>query len=140
MEINAYSTIHPTAVEIKTMSGATTLAEARTIGTQLNKLSLCRFGDQVFKKGVKTQYRVQYIHHASVLKLNRVLFTVASDQIILCMLFIKFTPEDLEMYEKLLDPLRGTLKWIHGTESFPINAFGDGLKQKDIMLTYIAYV
>jgi len=64
MEINAYSTIHPTAVEIKTMSGATTLAEARTIGTQLNKLSLCRFGDQVFKKGVNTRFNI-FITHVS---------------------------------------------------------------------------
>ena len=77
------------------MSSATTLDDDRTIAAQMDKISFCTFVDHNFKKGVKSQYTVQCIHQSCVLKVDRVLFTVASNQNIIYMLLIKFSPVDL---------------------------------------------
>ena len=46
------------------------------------------------------------------------------------MVLIKFCSDDLEIYEKLLDPLSATLVWVYGTVPFPRDGFGQGLRQK----------
>jgi hypothetical protein len=117
------------AIEIKTMASANTLTEAKTIATQLFQLTYCTFGDENFMKGVKSEYRSQCIHHACVMRVNLVLFVVASESNIIYMLLISFSREDIDLYESILDETGSKLDWIYREAPFPQDAFGDGLVQ-----------
>jgi hypothetical protein len=117
------------AIEIKTMTFPHTVAEARAIAAQHTKVMLCSFGDDVFKKCLKPEYRVQCLHHACVMGLNCVLFIVASGTNIIYYLLICMEDEDTARYEKLLDPMKESLNWVYGDAPFPQEGFGDGLLQ-----------
>lgn len=126
MELSIYNADPITcAVEIKTMTSANTLMEARNIASQMFQVTYCSFGDDKFKKGVKSEYRTQCIHHACVMRVNVVLLVVASDVDIIYMMMIDFTREELAQYEKLLDQVSTTLDWVYGDEPFPSASFGE---------------
>jgi hypothetical protein len=67
-------------MEIKTMTTTATVNEAVAIATQMDKNIICTFGDERFKKGVKSEYRLQYLHHAVVTTYNLVSLVVASNR------------------------------------------------------------
>jgi hypothetical protein len=90
----------PCALEIKTISNATTFNKAQTsAAAQLQKLTyFFSFGDALFKKRVKSQYRVQCIHHVCDMRVDLVLFVLVSNQNIIYMMLIKYQKTDLDMY------------------------------------------
>jgi hypothetical protein len=119
----------PCAMEIKPVSSPSTVIDAQTTAKQLQKLTYCSFGDEMLKKGVKSQYQVQCTHHACVMRIDLVLFVVASDRNIIYVMLIVFQQTDLDMYDKLLGTVSASLDWIYGDEQFPTESFGGGLKQ-----------
>jgi hypothetical protein len=63
------------------------------------------------------------------MKVNAVLFVVASYRNILYMMIIELVYSDIMMYEQLLDSVSPSLNWIYSDQPFPTDLFGDGLNQ-----------
>jgi hypothetical protein len=95
--------VFPCALEILNMSSPTTLNKAHTTAAQILNQAYCSFGDNLIKMGIKCQFSVQCIHHVCVMKVYFVLFDIAYNQKLLCMMSFDFEKTDLDMYEKLLD-------------------------------------
>jgi hypothetical protein len=79
LDLRIDGNVFPCALEIKTMPSPTTLNKAQTAAAQMMKRTYCSFGDKLFRKGVKSQYQLQCIHHSCVMKVDLVLFLVGSD-------------------------------------------------------------
>ena len=96
---------HPaqgTVVEIKTMTNAGTVHEAEQ--RMVQSIDSCCFGDAKFRKLVWTVgYRIQLLHHATVLKLDHVVFVVAKARSIIYVVLIRFNQPSRDLYEKMLD-------------------------------------
>jgi hypothetical protein len=121
--------VFPCALEIKTMSSLTTGNKAQTTGAKLKKLTYCSFGDELFKKGVKLQYRVQCIHRTCVMRLDLILSNVASNQNSMSMHLIEFQKTDLYIYIKLPVTVSFSLDWVYSDQQFQTEAFGGELNQ-----------
>jgi hypothetical protein len=63
------------------------------------------------------------------MKVDIVLFIVASNRDIQYMMLIDFQEAYLVMYERLLDSVAGSLDWIYGVQPFPTESSGVGLIQ-----------
>jgi hypothetical protein len=94
------------ALEFKTLSSQKRINDLRNVLANVpsNKHVLrCQFGDETFKILVhEAGYRVQVLHHATVLKLNHVLYCVATSTSIQCCLLVNFVDRQRETYESIL--------------------------------------
>jgi len=70
----------------------------------IESIDRCVFGDDKFQKLVwTTGYRIQMLHHATVLQLEHVVFVVASSHEILYVVLVQFPQSNRNTYEAILD-------------------------------------
>ena len=109
------------AVEIKTMCTNKTITEATTRGAVVNGFAFCTFGDFIFKRLIPdVNYRIQVLHHATVMKLKHVVFFVADStkNIYGLLVFVKQT--QMDVYEEFIDKFRHAhLEWVYGSDIIP---------------------
>ena len=81
-------------IEIKTQdNNFNATAIASKYGTSIIK---CKFGDSIFKECIhNSSYRVQVLHHASVLNLPYMLFVVASATRVTYSVMVEISSDDI---------------------------------------------
>ena len=78
MTLNIDGEYREVIIEIKTMSAIVSQNTASVRANETNYFLWCTFCDKNFKQCIENKlYRVQTIHHALIMKVNMVLFTIA---------------------------------------------------------------
>ena len=134
--INGYA--QNVALVIKIKCYPSTLALVVECQWSSNPITICNFGVNLFKWLVDSiPYRVQFLHHATVLSFNWVIFAVASDNTLIHSIMIHFSDIDLYNYPSIIRNLSNThLCWIYNEEPFPASEFTHvGLWQKSYGLS-----
>ena len=111
-------------LEIKTPSSKKILQQQVCQCVDLyGTFSHCDFGSAAFKKLVyKPEYRVQVLHHATVVNLKYVLFVVAGTTRIHYAILIRFPESKLTTMKRLLcDIYNRSLKWAYTISSLSDN-------------------
>eukprot|EP01135_Chromosphaera_perkinsii_P000060 Nk52_evm11s24 gene=Nk52_evmTU11s24 len=87
------------AVEIKTRISFSKIEKLDKVGS--NTVGFCDFGDDLFLEIVDdVSHRTQILHHAAVLRLNRVAYVVGVMKGPKFCLFVRFSDKTLELYRK----------------------------------------
>mmetsp|Transcript_20541 Transcript_20541/g.50659 ORF Transcript_20541/g.50659 Transcript_20541/m.50659 type:complete len:343 (+) Transcript_20541:346-1374(+) len=102
----ADATVSDVAVEIKTATNSETvlLMKERVENGEVRRFSAVRFNSEEFRRAVPDKsHRTQLLHHATTLKLSKVLYMAATDCQLVYAVLIEFPEQYCKTYESILD-------------------------------------
>ena len=102
------------ALEVKTKTTAETIGKAITVRRYLGTdCTECNVGEEKWFKAVPWEYRAQVLHQATVFKLDRVLFVMATTTSLLYSVVVNVTAAQRAIYVQSLTRHGHLLMWAH---------------------------
>ena len=90
-------------IEIKTYSATKSYEKAQSFAATEGLFVCCDYGDSTFVKAIPIiGYRIQVLHHAMVMKSEKVLFITAQRNGVIFMLLINIPSDIREIYKDIL--------------------------------------